>query len=76
MSKSFKSTFGLTLRFGAAHNSIERNGLVKDLSSTDVEQRKANEKAMRLGLVNLGGWAKPAAERNRKRRQRKGYAHA
>jgi hypothetical protein len=76
MSKSFKSTFGITLRFGAEHNSISRNGMTRDLSSVDVEQRKANEKAARIGIVNLGGWAKPGHEKNRKRRQRKGYSHA
>lgn len=76
MSKSFVSTFGIVIRKGADSNSISRNGMTRDLASQDVEQRKANEKAACIGVVNLGGWAKPGKDRFRARRQRKGYSHA
>lgn len=76
MSKSFVSTFGITIKRGAADNSISRNGMTRDLASPDVEQRKANEQAAQRGIVNLGGWAKPGKDRFRQRRQRKGLSHA
>lgn len=76
MSKSFVSTFGITVKQGAAHNSITRNGKTHDMSSTDSKTRRLHEDAMARGVVNLGGWAKPGSDRNRNKRQRKGYAHA
>ncbi len=76
MSKSFTSTFGITVRKGATSNSISRNGMTRELSSMDVDQRRKNEDAMQRGVVNLGGWSKPGQERNRNKRQRKGYSHA
>ena len=68
------SNYGITIRFGAAHNSISRNGLTRDLSSQDTEQRKLNERAMREGVVGL--FEKPGAARRKQRRMRKGHAHA
>ena len=76
MSKSFTSTFGIVIKRGAAHNSISLLDLTRDLSSQDMKQRKANENAARIGVVNLGGWAKPGKDRFRQRRARKGYSHA
>ncbi len=61
--------FGITVKFGAAHNSISRNGLTRDLSSLDTQQRRLNEQAMQDGVVAL--FAKPGADRNRKRKMNK-----
>ena len=68
------SKFGITVRFGAAHNSISRYGKTHDMSSTDTKQRRLMEDEMQRGVVAL--FTKPGSDRNRQKRQRKGYSHA
>ena len=64
------ATFGITIRRGAAHNSISREGVgTRDLSSMDTEQRKINERVARDGVVAM--FNKPGSDRNLRRRVNK-----
>lgn len=74
------STFGkgIVIRFGANHNSIAGAAGKYDMSNPDTEQRKALEKHGRNMMHDaaVSMFTKPGKDRNRQRRQRKGYSHA